>query len=64
MAFVLELDVQIAWKLNKTPIEFHAWQLLLRSPAGHAPQYILDIQQWQLRSSGRTPDGQGTGIHM
>jgi hypothetical protein len=26
MAFVLELDVQIAWKLNKTPIEFHAWQ--------------------------------------
>ena len=26
MAFVLELDAQIAWKLNKTPIEFHAWQ--------------------------------------
>ena len=26
MAFVLELDAQIVWKLNKTPIEFQAWQ--------------------------------------
>ena len=24
MAFILELDAQIAWKLNKTPIEFRA----------------------------------------
>ena len=62
MAFVLELDVQIAWKLNKTPVEFPRLAVLLRSPVGQATQYILDIQQWRLRSSGRTPAGQGTGI--
>ena len=26
MAFILELDAQIAWKLNKTPIEIHPLQ--------------------------------------
>ena len=58
MAFILELDAQIAWKLNKTPIEFHALQYscALR-PVSHRNTFWTfkngDLEALAARLSGR-----------
>ncbi len=58
MAFVLELDAQIVWKLNKTPIEFQAWQYscALR-PVKHRNTFWTlnnsNLESWTARLPGR-----------